>query len=228
MKKSANIIKNLLLEISITRNNVLTAIKNQTPVVVQKPFLYKDSEGITSENVIMTDIDEDDIITGNTETGEEIQFSINDILSSLNEGIDITNADTNTIKKINAAQGNKGISMNSEKLGNMDTAKVGELIKKTDDAGVDINLTEEIQELKTEINLEQQQSEENLINWCNENQIESSSKKQQGKNINYTIFINNSPIETYIYENGDLKIGGHKVKDKNTFNRIIAFYKDNK
>lgn len=231
MKNIDNIIKNILLETEVSRNSILNAIKNKTKVIVQKPFDYEDSISVESQNVIITDIDDDNIITGKTDNGEEITFSPSDILTSLDEGIDVTNADSNTIKKINAAGGNKGISMSANKVSQMDTSKLGDLMKKSDQAGVDINLTEQIDVHLSEGNhviLDQQISVENLIAWStNVPGVELGSKKYKGDVVNYTMYINNAPVEVYIYPSGEIKIGGHNAKTEDIFNRIIAFYKDN-
>jgi len=222
MRNIDNLIKRILEESKINRNQVLKAISSKTPLSVEKGS----EQTITLKNVIPLDIDSQNIITGETEKGSEITFTLDEIISllPLEETVDFSNASTNSVKKLGQVSGGK-LSVSSKSIEAMDNAKVSSMLDKAKQANVNIDITENVESLGSQ-DMEKEQSIQDFKSWCTEYDINCGEKK--GKDIiNYTLFIKNKPIEVFIEPNGYIRIGGHVVRNEKDFKNIIAFYTDN-
>lgn len=204
MKNVNNIINNVLLEATVTRNQILKAIdqKRKFQIETDDALLTVTPNNITTDNYIsLTDDD------GNEQVIKLDDLNILDDLSDLKEDVKI-----------------KPVNDTSVEVTGLETAdeKTAEKIL---DTNKEIILKEE--EPEGNANLAQTQAVENYYSWCKENQINPGTQKTKSDILNYTLFINNKPIEVFIDPEGRIKIGGHTIKDKNTFDKIIKFYEDN-
>lgn len=228
MKNINNIINNVLQEATVNRNQILHAIKSKQLLTVEKAIINGEGDGAIIQEVYPIDIDGDDIVTGTTKDGDEIQFSLDDITSNITEDVNMSSTTSpDALKKVNDAEGGKGIPMASEKIANMSTTDVSKVLQTADTADVDINLNEEEEEPTGEANLAQKDNIFNFLGWCNAAGVDYGAQKKKGDILNYSLFIGEVPTEAFVYPNGDIKIGGHLAKDEDMFNRIISFYKDN-
>ena len=207
------LIKNLLEESTVTRNQILTAIKKGITLQVENSIMHDDKLGTIVQNVIPVEIDKDNRITGNTKEGNEVTFDLNSIISDL-------------------SQLKEEVKLKKDTSGNATITGLADADEKTAAAalssvqpGKEITIDEDTDHA----NLAQEQSVENFENWCVQYKVKCGEAKSQGDDmLNYTIFIKDQPVEAFINSDGIIKIGGHRVTDENTFKNIIEFYENSK
>jgi len=215
MKNINNLITKLLKENTISVNSFRQSFINKKPITISKQ-ISPNGATITKSNILATDCDDDGNCTGTTDEGEEIQFTLDDVLSSLKED-------------------NNNITLDSNTTGSADVKAVSKVIDSASNEGKTISFTEnnskrKLKEENTSFsNLSQRENVKNLLAWCKQNNLSFSNEKKYSKNlISYDIFgITKSPIKAFIEPNGYIKIGNVLIKDQIDFNNIISSLQEN-
>ena len=85
MINTNKLIKSLLEESTITRNQVLTAIKKSMTLQVEKSIMNGEKTGTQVLEIVPIDIDKDNLVTGTTKGGDNITFDLNSITTDLSQ-----------------------------------------------------------------------------------------------------------------------------------------------
>ena len=85
-----NLIDNLLKESEITRNDIIQAIEKGASVQVEKPFRNGEEDGVMVNTVVPVDIDDSNVVQGTDDSGEVIEFTLDEVIDTIDEAITIS------------------------------------------------------------------------------------------------------------------------------------------